>query len=472
MPHDLSFSLTKPNVKPSKSHWTSSGCRSAISHFKENACFCARVVEIGGKLFIHDLVQTSVIKYEYEIKKRKHTKTYENWLEFSLSKGIQGCASQWSSNMGPHLYKAISFMRIPGCLQTVRGVHDGAWFSCSIQHYISIRVDFSPNALSSWLLLRRTSTDCSKRPIYSVNLSDWCDCFYLFLNTIVTHNASAFKHGPWPPPCPQPCTWRPNASDLSVQPWKSMKKWYLLVDINPHFCWTHMISWGCYHKSAWGLEQDHVMLDQSPTSQLAFVLTMIFECAEFSKAGKKWVQRVFACQLATFHHLPTWSHLPAEVKCGVQVFVKARVKHHRHDCCAHERFVRFHTGMCARSSHQHAHMHILQPYPPFIWLVANDSLMHILPCAICILICFYQFVDRPFTSVEAATAMTEQLTRSIAVPARRCLCGAAWHGDKVLRAKMLSIERRQGRLWWFNIKIGDRCLQNSLSKASLQLSWL
>ena len=59
---------------------------------------------------------------------------------------------------------------------------------------------------------------------------------------------------------------------------------------------------------------------------------------------------------------------------------------------------------------------------------------------------FYQFVDRPFTSVEATTAMTEQLTRSIAVPARRCLCGAAWRGEKVPRAKMLSIERRQGRL--------------------------
>ena len=58
-----------------KSHWMSSGCRSAISHVKENACFCGRVIEIGGKLFIHDLVQTSVIKYEYEIKK---SKTYEN----------------------------------------------------------------------------------------------------------------------------------------------------------------------------------------------------------------------------------------------------------------------------------------------------------------------------------------------------------------------------------------------------------
>ena len=30
----------------------------------------------------------------------------------------------------------------------------------------------------------------------------------------------------------------------------------------------------------------------------------------------------------------------------------------------------------------------------------------------------------------------------------------AWHGDKVPRAKMMSIERRQLRLWWFNIKIG------------------
>ena len=95
------------------------------------------------------------------------------------------------------------------------------------------------------------------------------------------------------------------------------------------------------------------MLDQSPTSQLAFVLTMIFECAEFSKAGKKWVHRVFACQLATFHHLPT-----CHQKCVVQVLVKARVKHHRHECCAH--------GHVFSVFSQHAHVHILQPHPPFI----------------------------------------------------------------------------------------------------------
>ena len=45
-----------------------------------------------------------------------------------------------------------------------------------------------------------------KTYLYSVNLSDWCDCFYLFLNT--WHTTPRFKHGPWPPgaPCPQPCT--------------------------------------------------------------------------------------------------------------------------------------------------------------------------------------------------------------------------------------------------------------------------
>ena len=247
----------------------------------------------------------------------------------------------------------------------------------------------------------------------------------------------------------------------------TLKKWYLLVDINPQFCWTNMISWGCYHKSAWGLEQDHVMLDQSPTSQLAFVLTMIFDCAEFSKAAEDWVQRVFACQLATFHHLPTWSHLPADVKCGVQVFVKARVKHHRHDCCAHERFVRFHTGMCARSSRQHAHMHILQPHPPFIWLVANDSLMHILPCAICILICF----------ISLLIARSHQLK-----PPLRWL--SSWHGPLQCQqgdvyAAQHGVARKslEPRCWASNdvkedcvIQHQDRCLQTSLPKGPMSLN--
>ena len=228
MPHDLSFSLTKPNVKPSKIGKVIEWVLDADQQFrmsKKTHAFVEGSLRLVASCSFTISCKLRSSNMNMKLRKAKPTKTYENWLEFSLSKGIQGRASQWSSNMAPHLYKAISFMRIPGCLQTVRGVHDGAWFSCSIQHYISIRVDFSPNALSSWLLLLRTSTDCSKRPEYSVNLSDWCDCFYLFLNTIVTHNASLFKHGPWPPPCPQPCTWRPNASDLSVQPWKSGIFW-------------------------------------------------------------------------------------------------------------------------------------------------------------------------------------------------------------------------------------------------------
>ena len=58
------------------------------------------------------------------------------------------------------------------------------------------------------------------------------------------------------------------------------------------------------------------MLDKSPTSNMAFVLTMIFECAEFSKAGKKWVHRDFACQL--YSYIPSSIHLPSEV-CGTSL---------------------------------------------------------------------------------------------------------------------------------------------------------
>ena len=96
---------------------------------KTNACFCARVVEIGGKLFIHDLVQTSVIKYEYEIKKRKHTKTYD-----TNPKQIQTSCSQltqlkWLTLTLPRLpgWSVSSGLRMTDpryidlCLKTSRG---------------------------------------------------------------------------------------------------------------------------------------------------------------------------------------------------------------------------------------------------------------------------------------------------------------------------------------------------------------
>ena len=85
-----------------------------ISNFTfqaENACFCARVVEIGGKLFIHDLKHTLVVKYD-DLEEMAYMKTDLT----SPFPRIQGRALQWSSSMGPHLYKVISFMRIPGCL--------------------------------------------------------------------------------------------------------------------------------------------------------------------------------------------------------------------------------------------------------------------------------------------------------------------------------------------------------------------
>ena len=137
----------------------------------KNACFCARVVEIGGKLFIHDLKHTLVVKYD-DLEEMAYMKTDLT----SPFPRIQGRALQWSSSMGPHLYKVISFMRIPGCLLFIGCV-------VFLRHTTqSIGVDFSQNALSSWLL---PSSSIAKKNLPS----DWCDCFYLFLITTVTHNA-------------------------------------------------------------------------------------------------------------------------------------------------------------------------------------------------------------------------------------------------------------------------------------------